>query len=292
MALSIPDIKFELSQVYKTYADQLLLAASISGIMLESSNMDSAGEQIEGSLRKLLADLLPQRVCVSHGHIVDKNASISNQQDVLIADSFYSRSLIKSLDGTEFYPYESVYATGEVKKTWSQSKLIAALGAIERIKKDLQRKSVPPNHIESGSNFIQLNENITKNPSRNPLFSFTFSIDFDTSYTPDKIALIYNESSNKGGLPNLSVVLKRGIFVCISEEQINHGTLQIKLYPEFTDGSEKCRWVFIKMEPHESFAYLIFMITQHLNDTILEKVATMDYGATMIEIPKTNISPL
>lgn len=292
MSKSIPNVKFELSQVYKTYADQLLLAASISGVLLDSANMDSAGEQIEGSLRKLLADLLPERVSVSHGHIVDKNAKISNQQDILIAESFYSRSLIKSLDGTEFYPYEAIFASGEVKKTWSQSKLIAALDAIQRIKQDLKRHPVPADHIESGSSFIKLNQNITKNPCRNPLFTFTFSIDFDTSYTPDKIAKVYAEPTNKNDLPNISIVLKRGIFVCISEEQVNHGNLEIKLYPEFTDDSEKCRWVFIKMEPHESFAYLIFMITQHLNDTILEKVATMDYGATMIEIPKTNISPL
>jgi len=291
MALSIPNIKFELNQVYKTYADQLQLAASLSNFLLDSSNIDSAGEQIEGSLRILLKNLLPERVSVTHGHIVDKDANISYQQDVLIAESFYTKSLIKSLDGTEFYPFEAIFCCGEVKKTWSQGKLEGAIKAIKRNKNDLKRFKIPSDHLSSGSNFIKLSDKLTINPFRNPLFSFTFSIDFDKTYNEKKFSEIY-KSSVPSDLPNISVILNRGIIVCVEEQKLSKGELSIKLYPEFNVTSPKCSWVFLKLSPEENLAYLVFMLTQHINDTILEKVSAMEYGKTMIDIPKSSISPL
>lgn len=291
MALSIPNIKFELNQVYKTYADQLLLAASLSNFLLDSSNMDSAGEQIEGSLRILLKNLLPERVSVTHGHIVDKEANISYQQDVLIAESFYTKSLIKSLDGTEFYPFEAIFSCGEVKKTWSQGKLESAIKAIKRNKNDLKRFKIPSDHLSTGSNFIKLAEKLTINPFRNPLFTFTFSIDFDKTYSEKKLSKIY-KSATPSDLPNISVILNRGIIVCVEEQKLSKGELLIKLYPEFNGTSTKYSWVFLKLSPEENLAYLVFMLTQHINDTILEKVSAMKYGKTMIDIPKSSISPL
>jgi hypothetical protein len=291
MGRKIPDVKFELGSVYKTYADQLLLAGNISGILLDNSNIDAAGGQVEGTLRILLNNLLPERVAVSHGHIVDKNTSISYQQDVLIAESFYTRSLIKSLDGTEFYPYESVFATGEVKKTWSQDKLLLAMKSIKRNKVDLKRKEIPSDQLSTGSSFIKLAEPVTSNSYRNPLFCFSFSLDFDKTYNEKKLNEIYTSGENLKVVPNISVVLTRGIYVLVDEAKLNEGLLSIKLYPEFQNGV-KYRWVMLKLKPEENLAYLIFMLTQHINDTILERVSAMDYAQAMIEIPLTNVSPL
>ncbi len=291
MAKPIPDIKFELNQVYKTYSDQLVLAASLSNFLVDNSNLDSAGEQIEGSLRILLDQLLPERVTVSHGHIVDKKGNISYQQDILITEGFYTRSLVKSLDGTEFYPIESIFCSGEVKKTWSQSKLEAAIKSIDRNKNVLTRFKIPSDHLSTGSNFIKLSDNLTINPYRNPLFTFTFSIDFDKTYSEKKIKEIY-KNSNQGDLPNISVILKSGIIVCVDELKLAKGELSIKLYPEFCNSAAKCRWVLLRLSPEQNFAYLIFMLTQHINDSILEKVSAMEYAQTMINIPQTAITPL
>ena len=109
MAISIPDVKFELSQVYKTYVDQLQLSSNVSNFLINSADISSAGNQVEQSLRILLKNLLPERVAVTHGHIVDKTSKISYQQDILLAESFFTKSLIKSIDGTEFYPFESIF---------------------------------------------------------------------------------------------------------------------------------------------------------------------------------------
>lgn len=292
MGLSIPDVKFELSTVYKTYADQLLLAANISGFLLESANIDASGGEVEGSLRILLSQLLPDRVAVTHGHIVDRSTAVSYQQDVLIAESFYTKSLIRTLDGTEFYPFEGIFATGEVKKTWSQNKLMQAIKSISRNKNELKRNEVSPDQLATGSSFIKLSQPISSNAFRNPLFTFTFAIDFDKTYKENKLADIYNDIGNKKLLPNISVVLKRGIYVLVDEEKLDKGELSIKLYPEFISPEVKCRWVMLKLKPEENLAYLIFMLTQHINDTVLEKVSSMEYGQAMINILKTNISPL
>lgn len=292
MGISIPDVKFELGAVYKTYADQLNLAGNVSRFLLDNSNIDAAGGQVEGSLRVLLANLLPERVAVSHGHIVDKQAAVSYQQDVLIAESFFTKSLIKSLDGTEFYPYEAIFATGEVKKSWSQKKLLEIIKSITRNKKELKRKGISSNQLSTGSTFITLNNPVSNNPNRNPLFCFAFSLDFDSTYSEKKIAIIYNNPDNFSVLPNVTVVLNRGIYVMVDEDQLSKGGLVIKLYPEFVKPDVKCKWVLINLKPEENLAYLIFMLTQHINECVLEKVSAMEYAQTMIEIPQVHINPL
>lgn len=292
MGKKIGDVKFELTHVYKTYAEQLQLAANVSDFLLDSANINSAGQQVEGSLRVLLKNLLPDRVSVTQGHIVDKKANVSYQQDVLITESFYTKSLIRSLDGTEFYPVEAIFACGEVKKTWSQSKLEAAIKSIRRNKDDLQRTKIPSNQIQTGSNFIQLSDYISANPYRNPLFCFTFSIDYDNTYNEKKLTEIYNDEDNKLYLPNISVILNRGIIVCVDKDKLSAGVIEIKLYPEFNKSVDKCSWVMLRLNPEENLAYLIFMLTQHINDTILEKVSAMEYGSSMIEISKSNIFPI
>lgn len=161
--------------------------------------------------------MLPERVSVSHGYLVDKKTNISYQQDVLFAESFYTKSLIKSLDGTEFFPYETIFGCGEVKKTWSQSKLESAIKSIKRNKSDLTRYLIPPDVMATGSNFIKVSEPLTTNGHRNPLFSFTFSIDFDKTYDEKKIIGIYNNPDNQKFLPNISVILKQGIIVCVDK---------------------------------------------------------------------------
>lgn len=293
MGKSIPNVRFELNKVYKTYVSQIQLAGDISNILLDNTNIDSAGEQVEGSVRILLKELLPERVSVTHGYIVDKKTNISYQQDILLAESFYTKSLIKSLDGTEFFPFEAIFGSGEVKKTWSQSKLTAAIKSISRNREDLKRYSIPSDVMSTGSNFIKVSESLTNNPFRNPLFCFTFSIDFDKTYNEPEIMKIYDDTNNWKSLPNISVILNRGIVVCIDKIKLEkHNELSIILYPEFITDFDKYSWILLTLEPEQNLAYLIFMITQHINDTILEKVSSMEYGKSLIQIDQTTIHPL
>lgn len=292
MGKSIPNVRFELTSVYKTYVSQLQLAASISNLLLDSTNIDSAGEQVEGSLRLLLKDLLPERVSITHGYIVDKTTNISYQQDVLLGESFYTKSLIRSLDGTEFFPFEAIFGTGEVKKTWSQSKLTAAIKSITRNRQDLKRYKIPNDVMSTGSNFIKLSESLTHNDNRNPLFSFTFSIDFDKTYDEREIIKIYNDTDLWKYLPNISIILNKGIVVCVDKIKLEKDELSIILYPEFIKNFADYGWVLLTLPPEQNLSYLVFMITQHVNDTVLEKVSSMEYGKSLIEISQSLIHPL
>ncbi|HMF70982.1 MAG TPA: DUF6602 domain-containing protein [Flavitalea sp.] len=291
MAVSIQDVRFELASVYRIYSEQLQQAGGISKFLLDSSDIKSSGNEVEASLRVLLSNLLPERVNITHGHIVDKFTNVSNQQDVLIAESFFTKSLIRTLDGTEFYPFESIFAAGEVKKTWSQSKLSDAIKSITRIKRLLKRDPISSHHLLSGSNLIRLSTSITQNPVRNPLFTFTFSLDYDNTYNLSKIVDLYRNTPLEV-LPNVSIVLNRGIFVYIDVEKLEHGELSIKLYPEFVSSEVKCQWALIQLESEANLAYLIFMLTQHINDSVLEKVSSMGYGQSMIDVLSSSIQLL
>jgi hypothetical protein len=292
MPKSIPDVKFELHKVYKTYVDQLILSGGVADIMLSNSNIPAAGGQVEGSLRVLLSNLLPERVKVSHGHIVDKNASISYQQDILITESFFTRSLIETLDGTEFYPFEAIFSTGEIKKKWSSINLNSAIKSIKRNKNTLDRYCIPPNVLETGSTFIKLDRDLTDNPYRNPLFSFTFSLNFDKSFTANSIEKIYRNRDKWKDMPNISVILDSGIYILIDTDCLEKNELKIKLYPEFVKPYENCQWYFLRLDPEESLAYLVFMLIQHINDTVLQKASSFDYCKKMLDISITNLTPI
>lgn len=287
MTKSIPDVKVNLKQIYKTYSDQIIYSNYISGLLIDHSNIKAAGSEIEDSLRKCLAKLLPEKVIVSQGHIIDESLKISYQQDVIIADNFFSKSLIQTLDGTEIFPYESVYATGEVKRQWSQKNLKSLIKSIERSKSDLTRLKIESNLIESGSSFIKTSNQITNNPFRNPLFTFSFSLDFDESYSLKRISQLLKNTKTEY-LPNVSVVLNEGIFVFVNREKFDQGLLEVSLYPEFKAGEDFC-WVFITMEPEDCLAYLVFMITQHLSESVLSKSAYLKYIQNMIEINLVDI---
>jgi len=292
MATSISKVKFELSKVYKTYVEQLALAGSVSGLLLANVNIDSAGEQVEGSLRALLQELLPERIRVAHGHIVDKQGEISHQQDILLTDSLNTRSLIKTLDGTEFYPYESVFVNGEIKRSWNQRCLKGAIDSIRRIKSILQRNEVARDVINSGSHFMKVSQPLTNNPYRNPLFSFSFSLNMSTTYSQSSITAFYEDRANWRFLPNMSVILDSGLYVLLDNDALEMNKLCIKLYPEFVGETESCKWYFLQLEPEECLAYLVFMLTQHVNDTILEKPVMLDYGTSLFQISLSNLKNL
>lgn len=136
-----------------------------------------------------------------------------------------------------------------------------------------------------------LPEPVTENPIRNPLFCFAFSLDFSKGFSENKLAELYQNKANFKILPNLTVVLKRGIYVLVDEEKLRVNQIVIKLYPEFSD-PEKHRWILLSLAPEECLAYLIFMLTQHINDTVLERVSAMQYASSMITIYPSQISPI
>ena len=147
---------FDLDTPFQSDARKLRLARDEARAMHASGDIKAAGNHMEAPLREVLAERLSQQYEIAHGHIVDYSGSVSPQIDVIVADRLSSRALFQGKDGTEYVPYESVYAVGEVKTTYEKSNepIQAFSGTISRIQALRRQKT-----------------------RRNPLFSFMFFAD-------------------------------------------------------------------------------------------------------------------
>lgn len=286
MSKSIKEVEFELNKVYKTYADQLLLSNDVAGLLLESADIKASGAQLESSLRILLSLLLSSKASVSHGHIIDTYFSISKQQDIIIFEGVGTKSLMRTLDGTEFLMYESIFSIGEVKRSWSKETLLSTMDSIADVKRRLKRNSVAPNVFSTSPNYIKVQDPLTIYPSRNPLLSFAFAIDFGKEVKHNSFTSLLQDRSRWEELPNIVIILKQGVFVLIDEQNVSRGDIHINLYPEFHREDDTCKWYFLPNSDKigKNLAFLIFALQQHLDDSILEKPSLLEYGAGLLNI--------
>ena len=84
----------------------------------DTINVRSAGDEVEITMRNFFKERLAPKYDVTTGHVVDHNLKVSPQLDIIIADSIKSPVLATLTDKTQHVFYETVYAIGEVKKTW------------------------------------------------------------------------------------------------------------------------------------------------------------------------------
>lgn len=194
---------FEMSKVYQEEAVQLREARIRSKIIHGSGDIDASGDEVEIPFRDFLRRKLPFQYYISQGHIVDSYLRVSSQFDVLIADNNATPILFKGQNGTEYFPYESVYLVGEIKSSYLQSKryVSAFSKKYQSLKSLLQREATPPTYIGNGLNLgAGLTSGITE-PFRNPLFSFMFFVD-SGDLTVKAITEEYAQLSNEY-LPNI-----------------------------------------------------------------------------------------
>jgi hypothetical protein len=152
---------------------------------------------------------------VGHGHIVDAEWRVSPQLDVIVADASVIPAIFKSENGTEYFPYESVYAIGEVKATYRKSKHpIAQFVKTGQKIGELKRADVPANYIRGQSGGFYLGNGLTasdRHGKQNNIFSFMVFAgagDFD----PKDVAGFYSDTS-LGELPNAVCLLDKGLIV-------------------------------------------------------------------------------
>jgi hypothetical protein len=88
-------------------------------IDLEERLIDHPGElgtAREEIIRRFLCDYLPKRFSVATGFVFDSAGQVSNQMDVIIADSSVCQRF-ETAGGKFYFPCESVVATGQVKSS-------------------------------------------------------------------------------------------------------------------------------------------------------------------------------
>jgi len=111
-----------LTAVYRAEAERIAEAHRKAASIHATGDIRAAGNEVEQAVRDVIAGRLPSRYRTTHGHVLDYQARVSPQLDVIIAEDLVSKSLFEAADGTEYVPYEAVYAVGEIKSTYYCSK--------------------------------------------------------------------------------------------------------------------------------------------------------------------------
>lgn len=277
--------------MYQTYADRINIASEIASILHGIKDIKASGNEVELSLRKSLSKFLPFNTELSNGHIIDFNSQISKQYDFILSNKEYANKLFRAKDSTELVIYERVYCIGEVKKTWNLGNLIDTMVSIKDLKNRLNRNAVDSTTLITGKSNIKLNAELTNLPLRNPLFTFAFAVNSDGML--HKLQQTYSQDPFSPFLPNVTVILNEGLFVMVSKDKLDDGTVEFILHPSYKNDPEKYEWKFIESKSGgKNFGYLYYLLLEHLSTTILEVPNYMRYASSLLEIDAEDISSL
>lgn len=104
------------------YFQQQELIESISGARAAILHSGEKGREIEEKIREALARVLPEKIGVSHGFVIDSNDNSSNQMDIVLYDKMNTPKIYNG-DSVQILPVESTYACGEIKTMLDLGKL-------------------------------------------------------------------------------------------------------------------------------------------------------------------------
>ncbi len=262
--------------------------------MHQGRDIRTAGDEVELTFRKVLRRKLPASYYVGHGHVVDRQLHESSQLDVVIANNAGSPILFQAENGSEYFPYESVYAIGEVKSSYEKSKqpihkfadLLTNLG----IRLDRERTQWNPvQHVFPSP---------LEHPYGNPLFSFMFFADAG-NFGIEHITDLY-QSKPAGELPNVICFLNKGVVVNVAvpaesdkehRQQPIHPN-QINLIPALNyevEGKRNER-VLMELGTDEmhlaaSFGVLYYALVTHLRQCQLTVPNLVEYIGQLFDSP-------
>ena len=99
---------------HSLYSQQKKLIESITEARELIPHPSEKGIEIEEKIREALAWVLPEKIGVSHGFVIDSNDEISKQMDIVLYDKMNTPKIYIG-DHVQIFPVESTYACGEVK---------------------------------------------------------------------------------------------------------------------------------------------------------------------------------
>lgn len=136
------------------YTQQKMLIESISGARAVISHPSEKGMEIEEKIREALAQVLPEKISVSHGLVIDSNDEISRQMDIVLYDKMNTPKIYIG-DHVQIFPVEATYACGEVKTKLDSRELNDVFRKCLSYK-NLHRKAyfLPKGHIKKTYNIF------------------------------------------------------------------------------------------------------------------------------------------
>ncbi|MGP7733591.1 DUF6602 domain-containing protein [Oceanimonas smirnovii] len=267
--------KFPIFDVYRQEAERLLNAKKSVSVIHSTGNIDASGDELEIPFREMLTRRLPSKYLVGHGHIVDQHLNVSPQYDVIIADSNATPILYEGENGTQYFPYESVYAVGEIKSSYYKNNKQPQkfVENVERLLTNFHREDVPKNYIGHG---ITLGDGLSSGiqvDKQNEILSFMV---FGSLNDFDEEDLAKQLSSLNGEHPNIMCFLDGTVVTKAHLELTSQG---FKLGPLALAAKEKRVPDFHKVSikftnehaSASSLTVLMLSLFQHLSRTMLKE---------------------
>jgi hypothetical protein len=275
-----------------------------------TTDIKAAGAEVEIVTRSVLNRRMPTGVYVGHGHIIDRNLNSSPQFDVVLADTFGAPVLFRAQDGTEYFPFESVYAIGEIKSRYTNSDLSEFVKKLRLLDGSLSREQTSTNFISTGRGrgfSIVGHSSSDKRPYKNPLFSFMLFLNSD-GLNPQKIFDQFHTSGvDLRHLPSLMCFLDRGI-LCMLQFETTKGDeprIQMRavhdlplfahLYQEPGTFSD---WAWLVSDQPDfvsgnALAWLYIQLLGHVRNSTLMPPDIAEYGKKLLLDPdKMHWKPL
>ena len=101
---------------------QQKMSTAIAQIRNSIPHTGEIGDLVERVFRNQLLDILPDKVGVSNGFVVDSTGEVSRQMDIILYDRENTPRIFTSA-GAQMFPVESTYACGEIKTDMDSTQL-------------------------------------------------------------------------------------------------------------------------------------------------------------------------
>lgn len=110
------------SSVYRNVLStaQDRMSKAVAQIRSSVPHSGEIGGLVERVVRASLVEVLPEKVGVSNGFVVDSKGGVSRQMDIVLYDRANTPRIFTS-GGAQMFPVESTYACGEVKTNLDSS---------------------------------------------------------------------------------------------------------------------------------------------------------------------------
>lgn len=270
---------FDIGAIFNEDARSLISIRNKAKILHNTNDIKASGNEVEIAVRDFFKKRMPNNYYIGNGHIVDCSLKTSPQFDILISNNPNMPVLLKTNDGTEYFPIESVYSIGEVKSTYYKSqKPIENFCESLQLVKDEMNRDIIYNTFYNGilKDETLLMDMILSKPNKvlNAILSFMFFVnsgDFDIS----DFKYCLKKYGNKY-LPNFIIFLDKGV---IYYGKFVDDKMIYEIYPEFCEDVKGNIWKFGVNEGYEGnhLGFLYYSIITHLNNSQLEPISFISY---------------
>lgn len=274
---------FDVCAVFANAAREILNARDMASHIHASRDIRAAGNEVEVAVRDYLAQTLPAKFHVTHGHLIDRMGVVSPQQDIIISDNVLLPALMRARDGTEYVPFDSTYAFGEVKSTYrsADEPIQKFSSSIQRIKSGLVRPDLI-NTAYGGEikDDTLLFDMVHGSPNRiqNPLFTFMVFVD-QGDFDHEKIKGFFAATAD-AYLPNVIVFLNAGVVIAA---ELTESGFSFNRYPELHPERGATRY-FSKIHGSADstlegnhLAFLYYTLILHLAESRIENSFSAKY---------------